>query len=117
MTFTLWVTSTSALSFDQGTAVAGLLAVCVALLAIIGWFLRREIKKIDTAHEKLNTNTQRLLEGDVPWVQNLNARIENLAGRIDRLYELPREQPNRPPGGETWDTRSVADGGPTLPTH
>lgn len=109
MTPTLWATNTSVFPLDQATVIAWLLSACVALLGIIGWFLHREIKKIDTAHEKLNTNTQRLLEGDVPWVRNLNASIESLGRRIDRLYELPREQPNRSLGGGPLDTGSVGN--------
>ena len=91
-----------AISVELGAAVAWLLGVIVVLLGIIAWFLRREIANNDQAHKELRSDVKRvesdvkrvesdvkrLLAGDVPWVVALNARVDKLYERMDKLCEL-----------------------------
>ena len=58
-----------------GTA---LLAAIALLLGVIAWFVRREIRNNDTAHQELRADikelrgdVKKLLAGDVAWVQAL----------------------------------------------
>ena len=84
-----------AISVELGAAVAWLLGVIVVLLGIIAWFLRREITNNDKAHKELRSDVKavesdvkKLLVGDVPWVVALNARVDKLCERMDKLHEL-----------------------------
>ena len=51
-----------------GTA---LLAAIALLLGVIAWFVRREIRNNDAAHQELRADVKKLLAGDVAWVQAL----------------------------------------------
>ncbi|MCY4075808.1 MAG: hypothetical protein OXH04_10320 [Acidobacteria bacterium] len=58
-----------------GTA---LLAAIAVLVGVIAWFLRREIRNNDAAHQELRADikelrgdVKKLLAGDVAWVQAL----------------------------------------------
>lgn len=57
---------------------ASLLTALTALVALVLWFLRREIQNNDKAHEKLQTDVQKLLAGDVPWVRSLQDDVRAL---------------------------------------
>lgn len=57
---------------------AALLTALTALVALVLWFLRREIQNNDKAHEKLQTDVQKLLTGDVPWVRSLQDDVRAL---------------------------------------
>ena len=58
-----------------GTA---LLAAIALLVGVIAWFLRREVRNNDAAHQELRADikelrgdVKKLLAGDVAWVQAL----------------------------------------------
>ena len=57
---------------------AALLTALTALVALVLWFLRREIQNNDRAHEKLQADVQKLLTGDVPWVRTLQDDVRAL---------------------------------------
>ena len=77
----LFANAAPSLSIELSAAVSFALAAIVVLLAIIAWFLRREIKNNDAAHAELRADVKKLLTGDVLWVTSLN-------NRIDRLHDL-----------------------------
>ena len=54
---------------------AAMLGVIAALAGAIAWFLRREIKNNDATHRDLRKSIDKLLEGDVGWVQLLMNRL------------------------------------------
>ena len=56
------------------TAISAAAWIIVALLAVVVWFLRREIKNNDVAHTELRAGVKKLLEGDVAWVRSLLER-------------------------------------------
>ena len=60
---------------------AALLTALTALAALVLWFLRREIRNNDRAHEKLQTDVRKLLTGDVPWVRTLQDDVRALVRR------------------------------------
>lgn len=55
-------------------AVSAAAWVIVALLAVVAWFVRREIKNNDVAHTELRADVKKLLEGDVAWIRSLLER-------------------------------------------
>ncbi|MYD86525.1 MAG: hypothetical protein F4018_03090 [Acidobacteria bacterium] len=48
--------------------------IIVALLAVIAWFVRRDIRNNDVAHTELRTDVEKLLEGDAAWIRSLLER-------------------------------------------
>ena len=52
-----------------------LLGVLAGLFGVIVWFLRREIRNNDAAHQELRTDIKKLLEGDVAWIKAVMARL------------------------------------------
>lgn len=52
----------------------GLLGIIATLGLVIAWFLRREIRNNDATHAELRRSVDKLLEGDVGWVQILMTR-------------------------------------------
>ena len=65
---TLDLSTALSLAVWAGTA---LLAAVVLLLGVVAWFLRREIRNNDAAHQELRADVKKLLAGDVAWVQAL----------------------------------------------
>jgi len=53
------------------TAMTWVLACIGVLLAIIAYFLRRELNSNDEAHRELRADVKKLLSGDVAWVKAL----------------------------------------------
>ena len=81
-------------------------AAAAILLGIVAWFVRREIKQNDDAHEALQqdiktveSDVKKLLTGDVAWVRVL---LEHLGkwgpGRIDKA---PPCRAVTPPGARS----------------
>ncbi len=82
---TATVTAAAPVTISLPTAVsiatwigAALLTALTALVALVLWFLRREIQNNDKAHEKLQTDVRKLLTGDVPWVRSLQDDVRAL---------------------------------------
>jgi len=75
----------ASVSFELPTVLAWVAtavgAAFTALLAIITWFLRREIEKNDTTQ----TSVQRLLEGNVEWIRSLSERVNKTDDKIDQV--------------------------------
>ena len=75
----------TSVSFELPTVLAWVAtavgAAFTALLAIITWFLRREIKKNDTTQ----ASVQRLLEGNVEWIRSLSERVNKTDDKIDQV--------------------------------
>lgn len=72
---TLDASAALSLAVWAGTA---LLAAIALLLGVIAWFVRREIRNNDAAHQELRADikelrgdVKKLLAGDVAWVQAL----------------------------------------------
>ena len=72
---TLDPSATLSLAAWAGTA---LLAAIAVLVGVVAWFLRREIRNNDAAHQELRADikelrgdVKKLLAGDVAWVQAL----------------------------------------------
>ena len=72
---TLDLSAALSLAVWAGTA---LLAAIAFLVGVIAWFVRREIRNNDAAHQELRADikelrgdVKKLLAGDVAWVQAL----------------------------------------------
>ena len=61
------------------TAMTWVLASIGVLLAVIAYFLRRELNSNDEAHRELRADVKRLLSGDVAWVKALLDRRQGSA--------------------------------------
>ena len=55
-------------------AVSAAAWIIVALLAVIAWFVRRDIRNNDVAHTELRADVEKLLEGDAAWIRSLLER-------------------------------------------
>ena len=75
----------TSVSFELPTVLAWVAtavgAAFIALLAIITWFLRREIKNNDTTR----ASVQRLFEGNVEWIRSLSERVNKTDDKIDQV--------------------------------
>ncbi len=60
--------------------VTGLLGVMAIMAGAVLWFLRRELANNDAAHREFRSKLDKLLEGDVVWVRDLQ---ERLRGRVE----------------------------------
>ena len=70
---TLDLSTALSLAVWAGTA---LLAAVVLLLGVIAWFLRREIRNNDAAHQELRGDVKKLIDGDAAWVQALLLKLK-----------------------------------------
>ena len=61
------------------TAMTWVLASMGVLLAVIAYFLRRELNSNDEAHRELRADVKKLLSGDVAWVKALLDRRQGSA--------------------------------------
>lgn len=55
-------------------AVSAAAWVIVALLAVVAWFVRREINNNDVAHTEMRADVKKLLTGDAAWIRSLLER-------------------------------------------
>ena len=69
-------------TIELPAAVAAMLGIIAVLIAVIAYFLRRELNGNDAAHRALREDVQvvdsdvkRLLAGDVAWVRTLLDRL------------------------------------------
>lgn len=83
--FVLLATTTApSISVEIGALAGWLLGVVAVLLAIIGWFVKREIGRINA----VETDVKLLLSGEAPWVKGMRLEITNLRAEIYKLYRL-----------------------------
>ena len=61
------------------TAMTWVLANMGVLLAVIAYFLRRELNSNDEAHREPRADVKKLLSGDVAWVKALLDRRQGSA--------------------------------------
>ena len=83
MTFALLVAQAASQSVEID--VRWLLGAITVLVAVVGWFLKREIGRIDT----VESDVRRLLAGDVPWVKGMRLEISNLRDDINKRLPSP----------------------------
>ena len=90
MTFDLLATGTTAVSIEFGPEVSWLLAFIAVLLAVLAWFVRREITQNSLAHSRLEDSIARLgteLSGRIAALSvRVDARADALSKRLDDLY-------------------------------
>ena len=85
-----------AISLSSATAITALLAIIAALLGFALWFLQREIKNNDAAHQELKreiTDTRRELKADIKAVEADVKQLLTGQSRIEGLLEGMVRQP------------------------
>ena len=75
----------TSISVELPTALTWMVGAIGVLLAIIAWFLRREITKNDTTHGDLQASVQKLLEGNVEWIRSVSERVNKTDDKIDQV--------------------------------
>ena len=71
-------------SIEIGAVAGWLLGVISTLLVIIGWFLKRELGRINA----VEADVKLLLSGEAPWVKGMRLEIVNLRDEMAKLYRL-----------------------------
>ncbi|MXW34874.1 MAG: hypothetical protein F4X11_26070 [Acidobacteria bacterium] len=66
------------ITIELSSAVSWTLGIIAALLGVIAWFLRRELKNNDAAHAELRGDVKKLLTGDVEWVKTIRDDIREI---------------------------------------
>ena len=74
MTTTFVAAATTPITIALPMATSAAAWIIVALLAVIAWFVRRDIRNNDVAHTELRADVKKLLEGDVAWIRSLLER-------------------------------------------
>jgi Tfp pilus assembly protein PilN len=94
--FLLATAAAPAISLSSATAITALLAIIAALLGFALWFLQREIKNNDAAHQELKreiTDTRRELKADIKAVEADVKQLLTGQSRIEGLLEGMVRQP------------------------
>ena len=71
----------TSISVELPTALTWMVGAIGVLLAIIAWFLRREITRSDTTQ----ASVQKLLEGNVEWIRSVSERVNKTDDKIDQV--------------------------------
>ncbi len=88
--FLLATAAAPAISLSSATTITALLAIIAALLGFALWFLQREIKNNDAAHQELKreiTDTRRELKADIKAVEADVKQLLTGQSRIEGLLE------------------------------
>ena len=96
MPFLLVTAAAPAISLSPATAITALLAIIAALLGFALWFLQREIKNNDAAHQELKreiADTRRELKADIKAVEADVKQLLTGQSRIEGLLEGMVRQP------------------------